>query len=388
MSSKSSSSTALFNQAANTVSTEDIPRILSIHAAASRSMKPPLILGLPGSSKTEQVAAWAAANGYVMFTCMLPHLGVQDLKGYGVPDREANVMRFMPNGELPFGNGKYADTHGGLKPLLFLDELTNASVPVFNCALQLINDRCIGDNVLFEDTLIIAAGNTAAMRTGSNKLTASVADRMSIYNVRPSINGILKWMSHEDNRGNPWVVAYLQANAQTGEGGLWTTKLSEWNGEEPLDSARSYHKGLSAYLNQYGSDREMLGDALFPAFCAAHVGCSAGTKFAEFVRLSVEVGDIDDMIQDAENCSVPENPSIKWGVAARLVSRAARDEDTFGKCLVLARRLTPVSMRPSGKQFTAFETFLTKAVVTANTRTATWESWRKAALASSQSMTS
>jgi len=385
MSTKSSS---IFSQAANTMSTEDIPRILSVHSHNSRGMKPPLILGLPGSSKTEQVAAWAAANGFVMYTVMLPHLGVQDLKGYGVPDRENNIMRFMPNGEIPYGTGKYADTHGGLKPLLFLDEITNASVPVFNCALQLINDRCIGDNILFDDVFIVAAGNTAAMRTGSNKLTASVADRMSIYNVRPSITGILKWMSAEENKGNPWVVAYLQANAQTGEGGLWTTKISEWNGEEPLDSARSYHKGLSQYLNQYGSDREMLGDPLFPAFCAAHIGGSAGTKFAEFVRLSVEVGDIDEMIADPAAASIPENPSIKWGVAARLVSRAARDEETFSKCLVLARRLTPKSMLPSGRQFTAFETFLTKAVVTANTRSATWPAWSKAALASSSSMTS
>jgi len=384
----SSTKSSLFSQSANTMSTEDIPRILTVHSHNSRGMKPPLILGLPGSSKTEQVAAWAAANGFVMYTVMLPHLGVQDLKGYGVPDRENNIMRFMPNGEIPYGTGKYADTHGGLKPLLFLDELTNASIPVFNCALQLINDRCIGDNILFDDVFIVAAGNTAAMRTGSNKLTASVADRMSIYNVRPSITGILKWMSAAENGGNPWVVAYLQANAQTGEGGLWTTKISEWNGEEPLDSARSYHKGLSAYLNQYGSDREMLGDPLFPAFCAAHIGGSAGTKFAEFVRLSVEVGDIDEMIADPDKAVIPENPSIKWGVAARLVSRAARDEDTFSKCLVLARRLTPKSMLPSGKQFTAFETFLTKAVVTANTRSATWPAWSKAALASSSSMTS
>lgn len=384
----SSTKSSLFSQSANTMSTEDIPRILSVHSRDSRSMKPPLILGLPGSSKTEQVAAWAAANGFVMYTVMLPHLGVQDLKGYGVQDRENNIMRFMPNGEIPYGTGRYADTHGGLKPLLFLDELTNASVPVFNCALQLINDRCIGDNILFDDVFIVAAGNTAAMRTGSNKLTASVADRMSIYNVRPSITGILKWMSAAENNGSPWVVAYLQANAQTGEGGLWTTKISEWNGEEPLDSARSYHKGLSAYLNQYGSDREMLGDPLFPAFCAAHIGGSAGTKFAEFVRLSVEVGDIDEMFSAPDQASIPENPSIKWGVAARLVSRAARDEDTFSKCLVLARRLTPKSMLPSGEQFTAFETFLTKAVVTANTRSATWPAWSKAALASSSSMTS
>jgi hypothetical protein len=370
------------------MSTEDIPRILTVHSQNSRSMKPPLILGLPGSSKTEQVAAWASANGYVLFTVMLPHYGVQDLKGYGVPDRENNVMRFMPSGEIPFGVGRYADTHGGLKPLLFLDEQTNSSGPVHNLSLQLINERRIGDNVLYEDTFVVAAGNTAAMRTGSSKLTASVADRMSIYNVRPSITGILKWMSAAENGGNPWVVAYLQANAQTGEGGLWTTKISEWNGEEPLDSARSYHKGLSAYLNQYGSDREMLGDPLFPAFCAAHIGGSAGTKFAEFVRLSVEVGDIDEMIADPDKAVIPENPSIKWGVAARLVSRAARDEDTFSKCLVLARRLTPKSMLPSGKQFTAFETFLTKAVVTANTRSATWPAWSKAALASSSSMTS
>jgi hypothetical protein len=384
----SSTKSSLFSQSANTMSTEDIPRILTVHSQNSRSMKPPLILGLPGSSKTEQVAAWASANGYVLFTVMLPHYGVQDLKGYGVPDRENNVMRFMPSGEIPFGVGRYADTHGGLKPLLFLDEQTNSSGPVHNLSLQLLNERRIGDNVLYEDTFVVAAGNTAAMRTGSSKLTASVADRMSIYNVRPSINGILKWMSAAENNGNPWVVAYLQANAQTGEGGLWTTKISEWNGEEPLDSARSYHKGLSQYLNQYGSDREMLGDPLFPAFCAAHIGGSAGTKFAEFVRLSVEVGDIDEMIADPDKATIPENPSIKWGVAARLVSRAARDEDTFSKCLVLARRLTPKSMLPSGKQFTAFETFLTKAVVTANTRSATWPAWSKAALASSSSMTS
>ena len=343
------------------VSPADMPRILTAHAQ-SPGAKPVLFLGLPGSSKTEQMHAWAAANGFRVFSFMAPHYTPQDLKGFGVPDREAQVMRFLPSAELPFGSGNYADhpESGGLKPLLFIDEITNASIQVFNMCLQLVNERRIGDNKLFDDVFVVAAGNTSAMKSGSNKLTASVADRFAIYSVAPESNAIIDFFTEQN--ANPWVIAYLRAYAATGEGGMWTTDLASWNGEEPLDSARSMFKLAALLTQQYGTDdRAMLSDRLFPVICAGNIGAVAGTKFSEFVRMSVEAGNIEDMIAAAETCTLPESPSVKWGVAARCVSYATKNEDLFTKCVTLCRRLTPASMKPADGGITAFEVFLLKA---------------------------
>lgn len=363
-----------------TISQSDVPTILSIHAA-NPGTKPPLFLGLPGLGKTAMVNSWAKGANADVHTLMLPHYATQDLKGFGVPNRETGFMDFMPSSEIPWrrpgGPATYAEAFGGRSAILFLDELLNASTSVFNLSLPLIHEKRIGSNELYPDVFIAAASNTAAMRTGSNKLTMSLADRFAIYVIEPSMTDVVDYM-RDVAEVNPWVLAYQSSYAASGGRGMWTIQAKDWNGEEPIDSARSYEKLSTALAYWGGDDHRMTNDPLFRPVCAAHIGQAAGVRFAEFVRQSIEVGPVEELLKNAETCELPQKPDLRWGIAVRIIPLACRKEETFKQAITLARRLTSESMRPTDPaQPSVFEVFLVKAAVLHNTKITLWPAVRE-----------
>ena len=359
-----------------TISQSDVARILAIHAIPGT--KVPLFFGLPGLGKTAMVNQFAASVDADVYTFMAPHYTPQDIKGFGLPDREAGFMTFMPTDELPWrrpgGPATYAEANGGRRCVVLVDELCNSSIQVFNLCLQLILEKRIGHNELYPDVIMAAASNSAAMRTGSNKLTMSLADRFAIYNVEPNMNDVVDYFQKSE-KINPWVLAYQSSYAASGGRGMWTIQPKDWNGEEPIDSARSYEKLSAAMSHWRGDDHAMMNDDLFRPLCAAHIGQAAGTRFAEFVRQSIEVGPVEELLEKAETCRLPDKPDLRWGIAVRIIPLATRKEETFNQAITLARRLTSESMRPTDPaQPSVFEVFLVKAAIVHNPKIAMWKS--------------
>jgi hypothetical protein len=345
------------NNAITYITVSQISEVIALHNTPGA--KPVLLIGLPGLGKTTGVEAFCRKNGFDLYTYMLNQYTPPDFKGYLVPDKEARRMACFPTNELPWAdNGEaYADKHGGKRPMVFLDEFLGASPAMFNLAQQLVHEKRIGENNLPPDVLIVAAANSAAMKCGSSKLTMSMADRFAIYHIRPDFDSTLDWMI---NHGiNPWIVAFLQMQNTTGGGVLWSVTPDKWSGEEPIDSARSY-TALSNILNRMDDDM-LHGSTLLSALCKANLGNATGAKLSEFIKLSIEVGNIDDMIADPANAVLPSRPDLRWGIAARCVSCATLDN--FDNIMELAVRLTPDSMKPDGDAPTMFEAFVIQSVV-------------------------
>lgn len=342
---------------ANTITIAQLPTILRLHAAAD--VKPALILGKPGSGKTEVIAQFAAENGFDLFTFMLNQHTPSDLKGYFVPDKEARRMVCFPSAEIPWSeDGRpYAETHGGRRPLLMFDELLSAMIPVEHVAQQLIHERRIGAHRLPPDVMVVAAANGAAMKCGSNKLTMSLADRFAIYSLEAEPKQTLSWM--EANGVHHMITAFLRVQTASGGGVLWSTPMDKWSGEEPIDSSRSY-TALSRLLKT-DDGQALLSSPLLPSVCAAHIGASSGAKLAEFIRLAVEIGNIAEMIADPAGAVIPGNPSARWAIASCAVMHTTAEN--LGNVLALARRLTPPEMVTAPGEPTAFEAFVIRAVI-------------------------
>lgn len=362
----------------NTITVAQIPSILALHSAPG--CKPALFISLPGVGKTSSLHKFSADHNYDLFQLMLPHYSVPDLKGFGIPNRDKGVMEFLPSGELPWcKDGKpYAETHGGRRPLVFLDEVLGTTGALFNVAQQLIHEKRIGDNILPPDVLIAAAGNDHSMKCGSSKLTMSLADRFAIYHVRPDFDAVSAWMSNEKNGINQWIYAFLQAMHSTGGGVLWSLTTDKWNGGEPIDSARSY-AALSKVFAQFDDEFALMNSPVLGAICTGHIGQASGLKLAEFIKLSIQVGNIEEMVANPDTCALPTTPDLCWGVAARTVTMATKDN--LDNIFTLVRRLTPKSMRPKGDAPTVFEAFVARAVMKVRPESIigspTWLNWAK-----------
>lgn len=340
------------------ITVSDIPAILAMHDQPGA--KPVLLLGLPGLGKTTGIESFCQRKNMDLYTYMLNQYTPPDFKGYLVPNKETMRMECFPSDELPWVKSRgerYADTHDNRRPLVFLDEFLNGSPTMFGLAQQLVHEKRIGNNYLPDDVLVVAAANSASMKCGSSKLTMSMADRFAIYHIRPDFDAVLDWM--KDHGTNPWIFAFLQMQSSTGGGVLWSVTPDKWTGEEPIDSSRSY-AALSNVLRGLDDDA-LCSNTLLSAVCKAHIGAASGAKLAEFIKLSIEVGSLEAMINDPDSANIPTRPDLRWGIAARCVSMAT--QANFANILKLAKRLTPDTMRPDGDAPTAFEAFVMRAVV-------------------------
>ena len=343
----------------NTITATQISSVLEIHNTPGA--KPVLFVGPPGLGKTTAINTFCQRNNFDSFVFMLNQFSPPDLKGYLIPNHETRRMDCYPSSEIPWSDGRpYAETHDGRRPFILLDELLSVMPGMFNLSQQLIHERRLGSNFLPPDVLIAAAANGASMKCGSSKLIMSLADRFAIYHVRPDLQSVLDWMTA--NRIHPWILSFIKAQSATGGGVLWSTAPDKWTGEEPIDSARSY-TALSNVLYQW-DDEQLRTSTLLSTVCCANIGTQSGTKLAEYIKLSIEVGNIDEMIANPAKAVIPDRPDLRWGVASRCVG--ASTKENFSNIIALAKRLTPPDMQPDDPSLpSVFEAFIVRAIITA-----------------------
>lgn len=320
----------------------DIPDVLE-RSEKSGNRKPPLFLALPGVGKSQQHEAYAAATNRKFYDVRLGYYTPSDVRGFPVPNRDTHVMEFFVSEDFPQDPDESC--------LIHWDELTNALPATQKCALQGILDRKVGQFTFPRDSLMSASGNRTSHHSHCESLSMALVDRFAIYNVRPGVNGTIGYI--QEIGGSPLVTAFLSQTA----GALYDPEVvnDNWDGEENIPSARSFER-LSELCCSYESEDDAANDRLLQAHAAAYIGTKNGKLFANFVKLSAKVGDISNLIRDPEKCKLPEEMSIKWIIACKLVT-AAKPE-TVGACLTIARRLVP---DPDGR-LAILETFVGKSM--------------------------
>jgi len=102
---------------------------------------------------------------------------------------------FLPSVETPEG-------------ILFLDELTAADQRLQISAYSLILDRRVGNYVLPERWLVVAAGNASFHGAVSHDMGTALADRMFHFNVQTAIDAFLDHAA--ERKFAPEVMAYLK----------------------------------------------------------------------------------------------------------------------------------------------------------------------------------
>jgi len=108
----------------------------------------PLLMGPAGIGKTSVVKQWAKENGYETKVLMLGQISdAGDITG--MPYIENGIQKYARPSFFPV-SGKY---------VIFLDEINRAQKDILQAVFQLILEKRIGDHVLPEGTVIMAASN-------------------------------------------------------------------------------------------------------------------------------------------------------------------------------------------------------------------------------------
>lgn len=267
----------------------------------------PYLVGDPGIGKTAIVETIAREFNMKFFALHLSYREPTDLLGLPMFDKYKDgttITRFVPPSFMVYDKD---DT-----VMLFLDELPQGVPTVQNGASQLIHERRIGDRVLPENTIIIAAGNKATNRANTFPLGAHLKNRIETIPVGVNHE---EWI---DDFANPVelheaVVSYIRRSPDM---------LSKTDpNADSYPSPRSWTKvglALKKELPTY-VERAMLNGEL---------GSAPAAMFLAHMEIYRGLRDPAEIIANPKGCKIPSGNSaaaILWSEITMLARRAGKD---------------------------------------------------------------
>jgi hypothetical protein len=170
---------------------------------AFKKQRPLFIWGPPGIGKSDIVQQIGASMDALVIDVRLSLWEPTDIKGIPYYAANDNCMAWAPPQELP--TQAMAKKHKWI--ILFLDEMNSAAPAVQAAAYQLILNRKVGQYVLPDNVLIVAAGNRDADKGVTYRMPAPLANRFVHLEMAVDFEDWFSWAVanniHKD------VVGYL-----------------------------------------------------------------------------------------------------------------------------------------------------------------------------------
>ena len=277
---------------------------------------PVMLWGPPGVGKSDMIRQTGQRHGAPVIDIRLSQMEPSDLRG--IPFRTGDFVEWAAPAILPD-----ARRHGE-QGILFLDEITSAPPSVSAAAYQLILDRRLGEYDVPEGWAIFAAGNRQGDRGVTYTMPAPLANRFSHFDVDTHLDDWVAWAYQQqiDER----VIAFLRFRPEL------LFDFDPAHNPVAFPSPRSWEFAHRS-LRKFGEHTELLQGTL-----QACVGPAAGIELTAFVNSLDKMPDLDDIVAGKE-VPVPTEIDLQYAVAAALVGRAIRAQDSGQADSIIGRIL-------------------------------------------------
>ena len=266
---------------------------------------PVMLWGPPGVGKSQMVAQVAIRHDIPVIDVRLSQMEPSDLRG--IPFRSGERVEWAVPAMLPD-----AERHAS-EGILFLDEITSAPPSVSAAAYQLILDRRLGEYQVPDGWAIFAAGNRQGDRGVTYSMPSPLANRFSHFEVETNLDDWVTWAYR--NSIDERVIAFLRFRPEL------LFDFDPAHNPAAFPSPRSWefaHRGLQ----KFSDHPQILQGAL-----QACVGPAAGVELHAFVNSLDQMPDLDAIVA-GEEVSAPDEIDLQYAVAAALVGRAIRAQET------------------------------------------------------------
>lgn len=257
-----------------------------------------LLLGKPGGGKSALCRDIGSTMGFdriVEFNASLR----DPVDLLGTPRNDGEVTTWKPPAEI-----KQLETG---RNLLILEELTDANASMQNALCGLIYDRRIGEVHLSSDTYIIASGNRTQDKSGANKLSTKLGNRVRIKEFDENIDDWCSWAL--DNDIDPVQIQFLRFKPNL---------LSDF------DPNRSINPTPRAWERVAQTPTDLPTEIYFDEV-ASDVGEGAAAEFTAFRKIYENLPNVDALMLNPAKAEVPSDPAVLYALTGAIAHRVSKD---------------------------------------------------------------
>ena len=273
--------------------------------------RPVFLHGPPGVGKSSLVRQVAKALSLDLVDIRATLLDPVDLRG--VPRIENGRTVWCPPVFLPSeGRG-----------ILFLDELPQAPPLVKSSCLQLVLDRKLGEFILGDDWVVVAAGNRAEDRAATHRIIAPLQNRFVHLDVEVSAEDWAAWA----------VTAGIAAEVRS----FLRFRPALLFQFEPSTNPRAFPTpGSWSFVSEILSKTP---DPLLLPVISGCVGEGPAVEFLAFARMYRELPEIDGVLAHPDSAPVPKDPAVLYALVGALVEVCRRQTAPVANFVRFATRL-------------------------------------------------
>lgn len=258
---------------------------------------PFLILGKPGGGKSAmamQVVKSLGGNddNTVVFTPSLR----DPVDVLGTPNNNGDFTRWVPPAE--FYKLRHVEGDDSDK-FLVVEELTDAQVGMMNAMCRIFHDGFAGDLRLTSNLHIIATGNRTEDKSGANRLTTKLGNRLCVMDFDENLDDWVDWAL--DRNIDPVLIQFVRFKPSL---------LSDFDPNRPYGinpTPRQWEKVSMACSAPLDTTE------LFE-LCKGLVGEGAAAEFAAFRKIYQSLVSFDDIVMNPEKVKIPSDLSAQYAI--------------------------------------------------------------------------
>ncbi|WP_251198436.1 ATP-binding protein [Anaerotardibacter muris] len=200
--------------------------------------------------------------------------------------------------------------------LLFLDEITAAPQSVQAAAYQITLDRVVGEHVLPDNCIVIAAGNRTTDKSVSFKMPKALANRLMHFQVEESFEAWRAWAVKAGINGK--AIAFLSFRKD------YLMLFDSGSSDVAFATPRSWEM-VSKVLDQFDGDVDRAFNLV-----AGLVGVGVALEFRSWDSVYDSLPSIDEIF-DGKNPDCPTNTDALYALVSAILEHARLVKDDLDK---------------------------------------------------------
>lgn len=231
----------------------------------------------------------------------------------GLPDLSGDCTRWVPPKE-------FYDLRFGVGPaVLIIEELADAGMDLQNPLCRIVLDRYAGGLRLTDKLFIVATGNRTEDRSGAQRLSTKLGNRMCEIPFEENLDDWIEWA---EEHGMPAELRVFMK---------WRPDLLS-----DFDAKRTKNPTPRSWAG-VGMLPRSLPSTDFYALCTGLVGDGAAAEYCGFLRLVDKLPDIEEIIKHPDKAEVPTASDVLFAITAKIASSV--NARNFGKLMKFITRL-------------------------------------------------